>query len=131
MSVHLHVTHRYQRYVHNIRGDTSHWDINRPRLDYSAPILAFLTVHRAGGGLLDRKLIICAWHAKLPESSYLMLKRELYLGDDGTLEQALRTDWKTLTLDNLGMGLYVNVDNDTTAHQHDDTFYTEDLRFSG
>ena len=33
---------------------------------------------------------MCAWHARLPDTSYLALKRELYLGDNWTLEQALR-----------------------------------------
>lgn len=58
-----------------------------------------------------------------------MLKRELYLGDEWSLEQALRTDWETLTPDDLGIGLSVNVDNDTITHQDDDTFYTDGLAF--
>jgi hypothetical protein len=115
--------------MHNIRGDFGRWAMNSAGLDYSAPVSAFLTIHPAGGGLPGRKLLICAWHAKLPENSYLMLKRELYLGDDWTLEQALRTDWETLTPDNLGIGLSVNVNDNTIAHQDDDIFYTDGFAF--
>lgn len=115
--------------MHNIRGDAGRWAMNATGLDYSAPVSAFLTVHPAGVGLPGRKLLICAWHARLPDTSYLMLKRELYLGDDWTLEQALRTDWETLTPDNLGIGLSVNVNDNTIAHQDDDTFYTDGLAF--
>lgn len=115
--------------MHNIRGDAGRWDVNTAGLDYSAPISAFLTVQPAGAGLPGRKLLICAWHARLPETSYLMLKRELYLGDDWTLEQALRTDWETLTPDNLGIGLHVDMGDGTIAHQDDDAFYTDGLSF--
>lgn len=115
--------------MHNIRGDAGRWDVNTAGLDYSAPISAFITVHPAGAGLPGRKLLICAWHARLPETSYLMLKRELYLGDDWTLEQALRTDWETLTPDDLGMGMSINVNDETIAGQDDDTFYTDGLSF--
>lgn len=115
--------------MHNIRGDAGRWAMNVAGLDYSAPVSAFLSVHPAGAGLPGRKLLICAWHARLPDTSYLMLKRELYLADNWTLEQALRTDWETLTPDNLGIGLSVNVDDDTIAYQDDDTFYTDGLAF--
>lgn len=115
--------------MHNIRGGAGRWDVNTAGLDYSAPVSAFLTVHPAGAGLPGRKLLICAWHARLPETSYLMLKRELYLGDDWTLEQALRTDWETLTPDNLGIGLHVDTGDGTIAHQDDDAFYTDGLSF--
>ncbi len=115
--------------MHNIRGDAGRWAVNTAELDYSAPVSAFLTVYPAGAGLPGRKLLICAWHARPPDTSYLMLKRELYLGDDWTLEQVLRTDWETLTPDNLGIGLSVNVNDDTIAHQDDDTFYTDGLAF--
>lgn len=115
--------------MHNIRGDAGRWAMNVAGLDYSAPVSVFLTVHPAGAGLPGRKLLMCAWHARLPDTSYLALKRELYLGDDWTLEQALRTDWETLTPDNLGMGMSVNVNDETIAHQDDDTFYTDGLSF--
>lgn len=115
--------------IHNIRGDVGRWDMNSAGLDYSAPVSAFLTIHPAGAGLPGRKLLICAWHARLPESSYLMLKRELYLGEGWSLEQSLRTDWETLTPENLGIGLSVNVNDGTIAHQDDDRFYTDGLTF--
>lgn len=115
--------------MHNIRGDGGRWAMNAAELDYSAPISAFLTIHPAGAGLPGRKLMICTWHARLPNTSYLMLKRELYLGDDWTLEQALMTDWETLTPDDLGIGLTGNLDDDTIGPQDDATFYTDGLTF--
>lgn len=109
--------------MHNIRGDAGRWAMNVGGLDYDAPVSAFLTMHPASGGLPGRKLLICAWHARLPHTSYLALKRELYLGDQWTLEQALHTDWETLTPNDLGIGTSVSLDDDTIAHQDDDTFY--------
>jgi hypothetical protein len=72
-------------------------------MDYSAPVSVFLTMHPAGASLPGRKLLMCAWHARLPDTSYLALKRELYLSDNWRLEQALRTDWETLTPNDLGI----------------------------
>lgn len=115
--------------MHNIRGDAGRWAMNAAGLDYSAPVSVFLTMHPAGAGLPGRKLLICAWHARLPDTSYLMLKRELYLGDDWTLEQALRTDWESLTPNDLGIGMRVDLNEDTIAYQDDDTFYTDGLGF--
>lgn len=115
--------------MHNIRGDAGRWSANTNGLDYSAPISAFLTMHPAGANLPGRKLLMVAWHARPPTKSYLMLKRELYLGEDWTLEQALRTDWEKLTPDDLGIAMHVNVDNGTIGDQDDDTFYTDGLAF--
>lgn len=115
--------------MHNIRGNTGRLAMNVAGLDYSAPISVFLTVHPAGADLPGRKLLICAWHARLPDTSYLALKRELFLGDDWTLEQALRTDWETLTPNDLGIGMSVNLNEESIAHQDDDTFYTDGLAF--
>lgn len=115
--------------MHNIRGDAGRWAMNIAGLDYSAPVSVFLTMHPAGAGLPGRKLLMCAWHARLPDTSYLALKRELYLGDNWTLEQALRTDWETLTPNDLGIGISVNLDEESIAHQDDDTFYTDGLAF--
>lgn len=115
--------------MHNIRGDAGRWPMNVVGLDYSAPVSIFLTMHPAGGGLSGRKLLMCAWHARLPDTSYLALKRELYLGDNWTLEQALRTDWETLTPNHLGIGMSVNRNEQSIAHQDDDVFYTDGLSF--
>lgn len=115
--------------MHNIRGDAGRWVMNASGLDYDAPVSVFLTVHPAGAGLPGRKLLMCAWHARQPNTSYLALKRELYLGDDWTLEQALRTDWETLTPDNLGMAMHVDLEEEAIEHQDDDTFYTDGLAF--
>lgn len=115
--------------MHNIRARAGRWDMNTAALDYSAPISVFLTQRPAGPDLSGRKLVICAWHARLPSTSYLALKRELYLGDDWTLEQALRTDWETLTPDNLGIGMNVDLKEGSFTHQEDDPFYTDGLAF--
>ena len=115
--------------MHNIRGDAGRWAMNVAGLDYSAPVSVFLTMHPAGAGLPGRKLLMCAWHARLTDTSYLALKRELYLGDNWTLEQALHTDWETLTPNDFGIGMSVNLNEDSIAHQDDDTFYTDGLAF--
>lgn len=115
--------------MHNIRGDAGRLATNVVGLDYSTPVSVFLTMHPAGAGLPGRKLLMCAWHARLPDRSYLALKRELYLGDGWSLEQALRTDWETLTPHDLGIGMSVNLNEGSTAHQDDDTFYTDGLAF--
>ncbi len=115
--------------MHNIRGEVGRRAMNTDGLDYSAPVSAFLTIQPAGNNLPGCKLLICACHARLPDISYLMLKRELYLGDSWTLEQALRTDWETLTPENLGIGLSINLNDENIAHQDDDTFYTDGLAF--
>lgn len=115
--------------MHNIRGDAGRWAMNVAGLDYSAPVSVFLTLYPAGANLPGRKLLIYASHARLPDSAYLALKRELYLGDNWTLEQALRTDWETLTPTDLGIGMSVNLNDEAIAHQDDDTFYTDGLAF--
>ena len=115
--------------MHNIRGQAGRLDINAAGLDYSAPISVFLTVHPTDDELRGRKLIIKAWHARLPNTSYLALKRELYLGDNWTLEQALRTDWGTLTPNDLGSGLSVDAEGASVGLQADDRFYTDGLAF--
>lgn len=115
--------------MHNIRGDVGLKAMNVPAIDYSAPVSVFLTMLPPSAGLSGRKLIMCAWHARLPDRSYLGLKRELYLGDNWTLEQALRTDWETLTPDDLGIGMKINLNEETIAHQDDDTFYSDGLAF--
>ena len=43
--------------------------------------------------------------------------------------QALRTDWETLTPNDLGIGMSVNLNEESIAHQDDDTFYTDGLAF--
>lgn len=115
--------------MHNIRGYDGRWDMNTNGLDYSAPVSVFLTLHPAGAGLAGKKLLIVATHAKLPNKHYLMLKRELYLGEDWNLEQALRTDWETLTPNDLGIAMRIDVEAQTIEHQDDDTFYTDGLAF--
>lgn len=115
--------------MHNIRGESGRWAMNVADLDYTAPVSVFLTMHPAGAGLPGRKLLMCAWHARLPKRSYLALKRELYLGDNWTLEQALHTDWENLTPNDLGVGISVNLDEESVTPQDDDTFYTDGLAF--
>ena len=115
--------------MHNMYNPNREKKYKSNMLDYSAPISAFLTMLPATEGLVGRRLIICAWHARYPDVSHIMLKRELFLGDDWTLEQALRTDWETLTPENAGSGLCVNIKDDTVTTEHDDPFYTDGLAF--
>ena len=114
--------------MHNIRGADGRIAINRSELDYTAPVSVFLTLLPSQNGLSGRTLLINAWHARQP-NSYLMLKRQLHLDDDWTLEQALRTDWENLTPDNLGVGLNIEAGNEKIHHQDDDRFYTDGLFF--
>lgn len=95
--------------------------------DHCAPVSVFLTVHNATDGLPGRKLVINAWHAKAPHHVYSMQKRELYLPDHWTLEQALHTDWETLTPENTGLGIAFN--DGIVQPQDDDAFYTDGLLF--
>lgn len=118
--------------MHDTRlGSSSGADLNRnvAGLDYSAPISAFLTVHAADAGLPGRKLVIAAWHARVPGNVYYAIKRELYLGDDWTLEQALRTDWEALSPQTATSGLNIDTTDGVVSHQDDETFYTDGLSF--
>ncbi|MBT2336536.1 hypothetical protein J7E49_21815 [Variovorax paradoxus] len=118
--------------MHDTRlGSSGGADPNRnvAGVDYSAPISAFLTMHPADAGLPGRKLVISAWHARVPGNVYFMLKRELYLGDDWTLEQALRTEWETLSPQTATAGLNIDTIDGVVSHQGDETFYTDGLSF--
>lgn len=99
-------------------------------IDYQAPISVFLTVHSPDvTNLPHRKLLICAWHSRLPDKSYCMIKRELYLNDNWMLEQVLKTDWEELTPDHLGEGVSIRFENDTIEPINDELFYTDGLAF--
>ena len=115
--------------MHNIRGNAGRWEINTTGLDYSAPISVFLTMFPGNSKLPGRKLIICACHARPPKKSYLMLKRELYLDETWTLEEALHTDWENLTPNDLGIGISVGRDSDAVEPLGDEKFYTDGLVF--
>lgn len=115
--------------IHGIRRDAGRWDMNNLGLDYDAPVSVFVTMHGSKDGLPGRKLIIVAWHARPPAKSYIMLKRELYLADDWSLEQSLRTDWETLTPNAIGRGLFVDSASDSIQSVDDDAFYNDGLGF--
>jgi len=115
--------------MHNTRGKGGRWDMNDNSLDYTAPVSVFLTMHPADADLPTRKLVIVAWHARLPENSYLMLKRELCMEEDWTLEQALRTDWEKVDPENHGEGININFSKEVYTAQADSMFYTDGLAF--
>jgi hypothetical protein len=115
--------------MHNMRGARGRLDMNDARLDYTAPVSVFLTTLPADKLMGGRKLVICAWHAKLPDKCYFMLKRELYLGDDWVLEQSIRTDWENLTPSNIGNGMNINREEHVIGAQDDDSFYTDGFVF--
>lgn len=95
--------------------------------DYSAPVSVFLSMHAPRSGLPGRHLVLTAWHARPPARSYMMLKRELYLDDEWTLEQVLRTNWEKLTPDAQNEGLFVG--DGVIENCDDDKFYTDGLSF--
>lgn len=115
--------------MHNIRGKEGRRAMNTYDLDYSAPVSIFLTMHPATPEFPYRKLLMVAWHARLPNNGYLCIKRELCMREDWTLEQALRTDWQELTPDNLGSGLSLNVHKGHVERSDDKDFYTDGLLF--
>jgi hypothetical protein len=115
--------------MHNFRGNAGRWDINTLGLDYAAPISAFITMFPGSPELPGRKLMICACHARPPKKSYLMLKRELYLDEAWTLEEALHTDWENLTPNDLGIGISADRDKDVIEPLGDEKFYTDGLVF--
>ena len=45
------------------------------------------------------------------------------------MRRSLRTDWETLTPNDPGIGMSVNLNEEFIAHQDDDTFYTDGLAF--
>jgi len=112
-------------------GDSAGADPGRnvPGLDYSAPVSVFLAVHAADGGLPGRKLVMATWHARGPDRIYCVIKRELYLGEDWTLEQALRTNWESLSPNTATAGLNIDTMDGTVTHQGDEAFYTDGLLF--
>lgn len=114
--------------MHNILGDKGRWDMNVSGIDYSAPVSVFATMHPGSEELPGRTLVMLAWHARQPNQSYLMLKRELYMEDGWTLEQALRTDWAKVNPEFATEGLRINA-ADGIDHQDDKTFYTDGLGF--
>lgn len=114
--------------LYNLNGDQGRRQINQQGVDYSAPVSAFLTMLPAAP-LPGQKLLIVAFHAKQPNKSYMATKREIYLGEGWSLEQALRTDWEKLTPDDLGPGLTINVADDTVEGQGSERFYTDGFAF--
>ncbi|CAG7857846.1 hypothetical protein MCAMS1_02819 [biofilm metagenome] len=115
--------------LHNIRGKEGRISMNNNKIDYTAPISVFVTLRPVGLGMKGNKLVILAFHARLPNRSYLTTKRELYLNEEWNLEQALRTDWDTLSPDNSGYGHFANSDECTSDKVGDDLFYTDGLLF--
>ncbi len=119
--------------MHNIRGADGRKYINTGQLDYKAPVSVFVTLHNSSNpNLPGRKLVITAFHAKCPNKSYQMLKRELYLGDGWTLEDALRTDWEKLTPNEVFGGLNINLDSQSESVNEavsDEIFFKDGLHF--
>lgn len=119
--------------MHNIRGKKGRKDMNTGGIDYKAPVSVFVTLHDSNDeNLPGRKLVIVAFQARSPHKSYQILKRELYLGEGWTLEEALRTDWEELTPDSVqgGLSLSLNETEDVVNEDvSDEVFYTDGLHF--
>lgn len=114
--------------LYNLSGDKGRLAMNSRTIDYGSPVSAFLTVLPASP-LPGSKLLICAFHAKQPDKCYMAVKREIYLGEGWSLEQALRTDWEKLTPNNLGVSLAVDVDENHVGEATSESFYTDGLMF--
>ncbi len=115
--------------MHNTRGAEGRRQINTTGLDYSAPVSVFLTMHPADNDLPGRKLLMVALHARQPSNSYLCLKRELYMDENWTLEQALHTDWEKISHKNAEQGISLNTVEGTTSEADDKKFYADGLLF--
>lgn len=115
--------------LYNMMGEDGRRAMNAGDLDYSAPISVFLTM-LPGGDLPGRKLAIVAFHARKPAFIRNMTSRILYLPDDWTLEQSLRTDWKKISPNNIGSGIRSSWNDQTFSLNNDDkSFYTDGLVF--
>lgn len=114
--------------LYNLKGDAGRKMMNQNAIDYSAPVSVFLTMLPAAP-LKGEKLIMCAFHARQPDKCYMATKREIYLGEDWSLEQSLRTDWETLTPDNLGIGMNVDLEGESVAQEGSEVFYTDGFAF--
>ncbi|WP_031485769.1 hypothetical protein [Maridesulfovibrio frigidus] len=88
-------------------------------IDFTAPISVFLTILPVEESLSGRRLMLCAYHSRYPDNLYFHIKRELYLGDDWTLEQSLHTDWNNL----------VPPEANELSTEDDSRFYTDGLHF--
>lgn len=118
------------RAMHNIRGSSGRRDMNKDRLDYDAPISVFLTERPSPVDTLKgRNLIICAFQAKPPATALMTMKREIFLGDDWSLEQSLRTNWDELKPDAEKAGMTIGASEGVIEPLNDDTFYTDGLAF--
>lgn len=114
--------------VHNIRGEKGRVDMNSNRIDYTAPVSVFITKKKASEPYLDGdKLIVVVIHAKPPNKSYALLKREIYLAPEWSLEQALRTDWGKITPDAGKHGLSIDNADGSEVFLSDDVFYRDGL----
>lgn len=99
--------------------------------DYKAPISVFVTEMPVYAPLTGRKLVLSAWHARLPDKTYVAVKRELYLGSDWTLERSLNTEWKDLehASSNTGLGFNAMGRDQGVATLDSDDFFTNSLQF--
>lgn len=115
--------------LYNLMGQDGRRAMNAGDLDYAAPISVFLTM-LPGGDLPGRKLAIVAFHARKPAFIRNMTSRILYLPDEWTLEQSLRTDWKKISPNNLGPAIRANQhDQSYSLNNEDKSFYTDGLAF--
>lgn len=96
-------------------------------IDYSCPISVFVTLYDNCDILNGRRLIIYSHHSKYPDEIFMVQKRELFLGNNWSLEQSLKTDWERLTTDNVEVGLSYN--NGILSGSEDEQFYTDGLLF--
>lgn len=121
--------------MHNINGDEGRLKMNTAGVDYTAPVSVFISLINEVRSISDkdfiangRKLLITAFHSRLPDNSYLCVKRELFLGDDWDIERSLRTDWEKILPDGDCGVTTIRPDGNITESS-DEVFYKDGLSF--
>ncbi|MCP1674512.1 hypothetical protein J2T57_001614 [Natronocella acetinitrilica] len=115
--------------LHNLQGREGRRAMHFRELDYSAPVTAELTMLPGTADLPGRSLMILAWHARPPSKGYMMAKRQIYLPDDWTLEQSLRTEWDKIGRTAPHGGYSLDDELNVEPYTDDSLFYTDGLLF--
>ncbi len=67
---------------------------NNLEIDYETPITVCATSINYKHG---KKLMFHCWHAKNTQTTYSTVKRDVFIHDDWSIEQALHTDWDVIS----------------------------------
>lgn len=97
--------------------------------DFDAPVSVFVSAHQSSGSIDRPSLVICAWHARPPRTSHILLKRQVLLADGWSLENALRTDWSELDPGSIKENDLLSTNGSDSVVVDDDPFLTDGLQF--